>query len=177
MKISLGQIQLPSGLIGCIESASRSCSNGVPPSVWLDQSMVGTLIHQHPIFVRKVDRHYEVVAGFRTFHVVSEICPADFNLDVVATLDEEADLARKAFFELVSGALLFSDHAQSRKKIFRELRNLMRQLRDEFGFEFSALLSKRKLRKLLNLSIHETKPPRLRHSELTRLLDSADGLK
>ncbi len=176
--VYLSQLRLPDGALGLIDSATRQLKNGIAPSDWLDCDLADRLLRQHPITVCEAHRHYEVVGGFRTFHLLFAICPPGQVVAVRVSNESYPEMVSNALFELISDSLMFPlDGASSKKKLYTTLRAMAAQLSQDYGIKTPKVLTPRALKELLGLSLNQTKCQRARHSELSRLLRrSSNGL-
>ena len=177
-KVKLSLLRSPEGALRLIESATLQLGNGIAPSTWLDCSFVDHLLKKHPITVRQVQKHYEVVGGFRSFHLISSVCSGERALVVQVGEESASDCICFALFELISDSLMFPlDTVASRSKLYRVLKDLRSQLSKDHRINTPSVISPRALKELLGLSSNQTKIEGARHSELSRLIQrSRDGL-
>lgn len=132
-----------------------------------------TLLDYHPVSVRKVSRHYEVVSGFRAFHAVSALLNSEDSIQVRVTDDSELDLVKGALFELITHSLMHcSEAVEARQRVYRQLNALSDTLRKEHGIKVPTTFSARDLKALLGLEGHRITYSRPRKSELQRIMES-----
>jgi hypothetical protein len=172
-KLVISKIKSPSGALGEIERVNLAVTNQMPVSSWLDAELVDVLLAYHPVSVRKVSRHYEVVSGFRPFHVANALLESEEVISVRITNDKEIDLVKGALFELVTHSLMHCPVAiDAREHVYRQLNELSTILRKTHGIEMPNKLSRRKLKDLLGLKGRRITISRQRKSELQRILES-----
>lgn len=165
------RVHSPGGALALIESATSALENGLAPSLWIDMELVPRLLLIHPITVRRVRRHFEVVRGFRAFHVIASVCPPEHEITVCLASESDATLTQNALFELVTNNLLYPlDSTEAKRNVYRVLKSLARELREKHRIKIPQTISAKSLRHLLGLDTQKTKVPRSRHSELTRLI-------
>ena len=171
LKVHLSQLRPPEGALGLIESSTRQLINGIAPSSWLDCSLVDSLLRQHPIVVCQAEKHFVVVRGFKSFHLVSSVCRPDQLVLAKESSESAEEQVRCALFELISNSLMFSlDAVACRKQLYKSLRALAVQLSQDYDCKTPKVITPRSLRELLGLSLNQTKAPSVRHSELSRLV-------
>ncbi|QOR37420.1 hypothetical protein HNO52_02005 [Billgrantia diversa] len=172
-KLSLSKIKSPSGALGEIERVTVAITNQLPVTAWLDVELVEILLKYHPVFVRKVSRHYEVVSGFRAFHTVSTLLESDEEIRVRITSAEEPSLVRGALFELFSHSLMHcADAMEARERVYQQLKKLSTSLRDKYGIRKPTQLSTRELKAIMGLEGRRIAPSKRRKSELQRIMES-----
>lgn len=169
--VQFSRVHSPGGAIALIESATSALENGLAPSLWIDMELVPRFLLIHPITVRRVRRHFEVVRGFRAFHVIASVCPPEQEITVSVTSEPDSTLTQNALFELVTNNLLYPlDSTEAKRNVYRVLKSLARELREKHRIKIPQTISAKSLRHLLGLDTQKTKVPRSRHSELTRLI-------
>lgn len=172
-EIQLSKMRSPEGALGCIEEITVSLTNSIPVSLWLDEAAVATLLQQHPVSVRKVARHYEVVSGFRAFHAVNAIMTSDKIVVVQQRNEDEIELVRAALFELVAHTLLHCPEAvESRERVYRKLKELSILLRKEYEISVPKKFTGCQLKSLLGLKERRITTSRKRKTELQRIMES-----
>lgn len=172
-ELSLSKIKSPSGPLGEIERVTVATTNHLPVSTWLNVELVDAVLDSHPVSVRKVSRHYEVVNGFRAFHAVSTLLDRDDVIRVRVTEGRDADLVRGALFELITHSLMHCpESVEARQRVYRHLKALSYTLRKEHGIELPTTLSARALKALLCLEGRHITYSRRRKSELQRIMES-----
>lgn len=172
-KLVISKIKSPSGALAEIERVSIDIGNQLPVSSWLDVELIDTLLAYHPISVRKVLRHYEVVSGFRAFHAVSALLYPETSISVDITDAGESELISGALFELISHSLMHCPEAvDARERVYRKLKELSITLRKSYGIEVPASLSARNLKALMGLKNRRITQSRKRKSELQRIMES-----
>src|SRR5690554_54599 len=135
-ELSLSKIKSPSGALGEIERVTVATTNQLPVSTWLNVELVDTLLDYHPVSVRKVSRHYEVVSGFRVFHAVSTLLDREYVIRVRVTDGLDADLVRGALFELITHSLMHCPESmEARQQVYRHLKALSRSEERRVGKE------------------------------------------
>lgn len=172
-EIQLSKMRSPAGALGRIEEITVSLTNSVPVALWLDETMVATLLQQHPISVRKVARHYEVVSGFRAFHAADAIMTSDKIVVVQQKNEDEIELVRAALFELIAHTLLHCPEAvESRELVYRKLKELSILLRKEYEISVPKKFIGCQLKSLLGLKGRKITSSRKRKTELQRIMES-----
>lgn len=172
-ELSLSKIKSPSGALGEIERVTVATTNQLPVSTWLNVELVDTLLDYHPVSVRKVSRHYEVVSGFRVFHAVSTLLDREDVVRVRVTDDSEVGLVRGALFELITHSLMHCPESlEARRRVYRQLNALSGTLRKEHGIKVATMPSARDLKALLGLEGRRITYSRRRKSELQRIMES-----
>lgn len=171
--IKLSKIRSPAGALGRIEKITVSLTNSVPVALWLDEAMVATLLQQHPVSVRKVDRHYEAVSGFRSIHAVRAVLNSEATVTVYQKNECESDLIRAALFELITHSLLHHpESVEAKENVYRKLKELLIVLREEYGISAPNNFSGRELKDLLGLNARKITSSRRRKTELQRIMES-----
>nr|WP_311948117.1 hypothetical protein [Halomonas piscis] len=171
-ELSLSKIKSPSGALGEIERVTVATTNQLPVSTWLNVELVDTLLDYHPMSVRKVSRHYEVVSGFRAFHAVSTLLDREDVVRVRVTDDSEVGLVRGALFELITHSLMHCPESlEAKQRVYRQIKKLSATLRKEHGIKVPEMISARELKALLGLEGRITHSRR-RKSELLRIMES-----
>lgn len=169
--VQFSRVHSPDGALGLVESATSALANKLAPSLWMEADLVPRFLLIHPITVRRVRRHFEVVRGFRAFHVIASVCPPEHEITVCVTSEPDATLTQDALFELVTNNLLYPlDSTEAKRNVYRVLKSLARELREKHRIKIPQTISAKSLRHLLGLDTQKTKVPRNRHSELTRLI-------
>lgn len=172
-KLSLSKIKSPPGALGEVERVTVAATNQLPVSKWLDVGLVDTFLKYHPVSVRKVSRHYELVSGFRAFHAVSSLLGFEDAIQVRITKSTEADLVRGALFELISHSLLhYPESYEAKQRVYRQLKELSRILRKNHEIKVPATFSASALKSLLGLDGVRITHSRKRKSELDRIMRS-----
>ncbi|QHD48572.1 hypothetical protein [Vreelandella aquamarina] len=172
-KLVISKIKSPSGALGEIERGNLAVTNQMPLSSWLDAELVDSLLAYHPVSVRKVSRHYEVVSGFRAFHAANALLESEEVIPVQVTNDDEIHLVKGALFELITHSLMHCpDAIEAREHVYRQLNKLSTTLRKTYGIEMPNKLSRRKLKTLLGLKGRRITVSRQRKSELQRIMES-----
>lgn len=172
-ELSLSKIKSPSGALGEIERVTVATTNQLPVSTWLNVELVGALLDYHPVSVRKVSRHYEVVSGFRAFHAVSTLLDREDVIRVRVTGGRDKDLVMGALFELITHSLMHCpESVEARERVYRQLNALSDTLRKEYGIKVPTTLSARDLKALLGLKGRRITYSRRRKSELQRIMES-----
>lgn len=171
--IQLSKIRSPAGALGRIEEITVSLTNSLPVALWLDEASVATLLQQHPISVRKVARHYEIVSGFRAFHALSSVMTSEMVIVVQQKNENEVELVRAALFELIAHTLLhFPEAVESRERVYRKLKKLSVALRKEYEVSVPRKFTGRQLKSLLGLEERRITSSRKRKTELKRIMES-----
>lgn len=172
-KLSLSKIKSPPGALGEIERVTVTSTNQLPVSKWLDVSLVDKFLQYHPVSVRKVSRHYELVSGFRAFHAACSLLGSDDTIQVRITKSTEVDLVTGALFELITHSLLHNpESCEAKQRVYRQLKELSRTLRKDHDIKVPATLSANTLKSLLGLEGVRITYPRKRKSELDRIMGS-----
>nr|WP_156889264.1 hypothetical protein [Halomonas sp. 1513] len=170
--IPLSKIKSPSGALGEIERTSIALANQSALSSWLDPELVSVLLCSHPVSVKKVSRHYEVVSGFRAFHAARELLDSDESIVVGVMESEEPDLVKWALFELITHSLLHLPASpEAREIVYRQLKKLVSALRNKHGVKVTKDLSAKSLKTMMGLEEVRITRARKRKSELQRMLE------
>lgn len=171
--IEFSRVHSPEGesALALIESATSALENGLAPSLWMDMALIRTFLSIHPITVRRVRRHVEVVRGFRAYHVISSVCPPERMITVSLVSEPDETLIQNALFELVTNNLLYPlESTEAKRNVYRVLKSLAKELREKHCIKIPQTVSAKSLRQMLGLDTQKTKIPRSKHSELTRLI-------
>jgi len=172
-ELPLSKIKSPSGALGEIERVTVATTNQLPVSTWLNVELVDTLLDYHPVSVRKVSRHYEVVSGFRAFHAVSTLLDREDVIRVCVTDGRDADLVRGALFELITHSLMHCpESVEARQRVYQQIKKISATLRKEHGIKVPEMISARDLKALLGLEGRHITSSRRRKSELKRIMES-----
>jgi hypothetical protein len=172
-ELSLSKIKSPSGALGEIERVTVATTNQLPVSTWLNVELVDTLLDYHPVSVRKVSRHYEVVSGFRAFHAVTTLLDREDVVRVRVTGARDIDLVRGALFELITHSLMHCpESVEARQRVYRQIQKISATLRKEHGIKVPEMISARDLKTLLGLEGRHITSSRRRKSELKRIMES-----
>lgn len=171
-EIQLSKIYLPEGALWEVYHAHELIDYRSIPSNWIDASSVSLLLRLHPITVRAIDRHFEVVSGFRTFQIIKSLCPSTQLMEVNISNAENQILVRDAIFELVSNHLLYTcGGTEAAKQLYLILKGL-RKSHQEFKQALPILQSIRDLKSALNLRNDQINSSKIRHSPLQKALES-----
>lgn len=171
-ELPLSKITSPSGALGEIERVTIATSNQLPISAWLNAELVKALLNYHPVSVRRVSRHYEVVSGFRAFHAVNALLERNEVILVCVVDASESDLVRGALFELITHSLMHCpESVEARQRVYRQLKALSDVLRKEHGIKTPTTFSARDLKALLGLEGKRITYSRKRKSELQRFME------
>lgn len=174
--VLISQLRLPSGNLALIDEAVRELSVKLAPSTWVDVSLLKLLLSSHPIRVKSVQRHYEVVGGFRMYHLAGTVCPADERIKVQLAHGEESELVQEAVMELVADALLIPTAGlEDRRRIYQVLRRMTRALNPGLQGEPLRFLSPKNMRMILNITKGQAERPRQRRSSYSKLLGAENG--
>lgn len=173
-RVLLSKIQSPSGPLADIEKTSISISSQLPTSSWLDVELVDMFLRYHPVSVQKISKHYEIMSGFRAFHVVSALLDSQDKIDVrVTKIGDEGERVKEALFELFTQSLLHSPEAvETQERIYRQLKKLTVRLRKEHGVAIPTKFVGRNLKVLFGLDGRRISSSRKRKTELQRIMRS-----
>ncbi|WP_417582602.1 hypothetical protein [Nitrincola sp.] len=174
LNLPLSKVQSPAldALID-IEQTSLALSSRQPVYAWLDASDMGWFLRYNPVMVIQVSRHFEVVAGFRTYHAAISILDPDEQITVQRIRKvEDIILVKGAFYELVSQSLMHTPTSSSEGvEAYDQLRKLSLRLRKQHGLKLPEKFSAKSLKSLFGVKSKEMRPARKRKSELTRLME------
>tara|TARA_R110001583_G_scaffold195024_2_gene368554 strand:- start:5603 stop:6145 length:543 start_codon:yes stop_codon:yes gene_type:complete len=171
-QVLLSKIHLPEGPLREVYHAYELIDYLSAPTNWIEASSVSRLINLHPITVRAVDRHFEVVGGFRSFQIASSLCPSTHSLEVMLSQDNDLILVQDAVFELVSCHLLYTSGGSGMaRQLYLVLKKLRQSQYQEFKQVLPVLRSISDLKSALNLTSDQTKSPKLRHSPLKKAIE------
>lgn len=171
-KIVMSKISSPSGALAEIEKTSIFITSQLSISSLLSGSMINLLIELYPISVKRVYRHFEVVSGFRSYHVARSLINKEDKIQVhVVKIADEDELVQRALFELVTQNLLhWNEAVDAREIIYRQLKALIVVLRNKYDFKVPEEFLGRNFKILFGLDGRKIKIRRQRKTELQRIL-------
>lgn len=170
--VPLCKIHLPGGALGKIHEATLVIANHIPVSEWVADTTCQNLIFHYPICVRRMQRHYEVVSGFRAFQVICAVLEPGDEVAVHQVSGSESELVRTAVFHLVLDSLMHCpDSCDARERVYRQLTELTRALRNEFEIRLPREYASRNLKRIMGITHRKLRYQRSRRSELERLME------
>lgn len=170
--VLLTRIHVPEGALGRIHEATLAMANRIPVSEWLADATCPALGFHYPICVRQMQRHYEVVSGFRSFQVIRAALEPGDEVAVHRVFGSEVELVRTALFHLVLDSLMHCpDSYDARERVYRQLSELTRALRKEFEIRLPREYASRNLKRIMGITHRKLRHKRSRRSELERLVE------
>lgn len=171
-RVPLSKIHVPEGALGRIHESTLLIANDIPASEWVSHTMCDELLFHYRICVRRMQRHYEAVCGFRAFQVICSVLEPGDEIPVHQVFGSESELIRAALFHLVLDSLMHcSNSCAIKEQVYRQLIELTRALRNEFGIDLPREYASRNLKKIMGISHRKLRKKRSRRSELERLME------
>ncbi|MGE4533197.1 hypothetical protein [Halomonas sp.] len=171
-RVPLSKIHVPEGALGRIHESTLLIANDIPASEWVSHTMCDELLFHYRICVRQMQRHYEVVSGFRSFQVIRAALEPGDEVAVHRVSGREVELVRTALFHLVLDSLMHCpDSYDARERVYRQLTELTRALRKEFEIRLPREYASRNLKRCMGITHRKLRQKRSRRSELERLVE------
>lgn len=171
MNVTASQLYLPAGPLSLIESVVRELSAKLPPPTWLDGALLGQLLVAQPIRARQIKRHYEVVGGFRTYHLALAMIHSGELVPIEVVTRSERQYVEAALAALLASVLDGPrGELSERRFVYNTLRRMALDLRAHPSIRIPSVLSPRGLRAALDIMPHEAKNPKVRLSGYGKLM-------
>lgn len=171
MNVTVSQLCLPTGPLLIVERVVRELSAKLPPSAWLDEALLNQLLIAQPIRARQIKRHYEVVGGFRTYHLTLAMIRSDQVVPIEVVSGSEGRYVEAGLAALLASVLDgMRGGVSDRRFVYNALRRMALDLRGCSGIRIPSVLSPRNLRVALDIAPHEARRPRARLSGYGKLM-------
>lgn len=173
MKIAASLVQLPTGQLGLIERASRELHRIYSPTTFEGLDTQNQHPDFHPIQVKPVKRHFEVVGGFRAFHIACANLSSNQLIEVQEVDLKNDQLVERSLSELIANLPPPSlTKLAERRRLYLALRELSRSLKTGHTPVQCQGLSPKSLRIVLNLTPDQCERPRRRSSAFSQKLEA-----
>lgn len=167
VQVQMYKLKIPDGALKDVYSAYEAMDYKSSPTLWLGQETVDHLMRIIPIKVVRIDRHYEVFGGLRTFMMMSALCDHEETIEVELYKANPNELVSFALFEFVSIHMFYGVGG---KDVALQLYPILKDLRAKHPKEFHESLPRvrtlKDIKGLLKLTNVQVKRPQPKFSAL-----------